>query len=267
VTLAVDDEDRKDASVTITSEALKVLPEADKQIAGRSLGGTLANLTAAAEDVSQWFRVIASVPREALGFVGRVFDRWRRMPPHRRSLPAPKLLLEAAAGYGAATEEDLKVRYERLLSSAIDSEAAPRVHPAFAEMIGQMTGAEARLLDFFDLGGYFASNDAFISALGFALDKHQLAVAMQNLERLGLVTSGSPVLVEPASANTPDLKRAVAQRLGEIHVEEVTEVALVDADGTSTGARMKQTSRHGLTALGQDFLSVVGRPGNPLDDQ
>lgn len=263
MTLVVGDEDRKSASATIAGEALKVVPEADKQMAGRSFGGALTNLGAALEDVTLWVRLIASVPRGATTFVAKVMDRWRSIPPGRRALPSPKLLLEAAASYGAVDEDDLKARYERLLYSAVDSDTAGRVHPAFVEIIGQMTGTEARLLDYFAIGGgYFNSTDALVSTLGFAIDEHQLVVGMQNLERLGLVASGSPARVEPESANTPNLKHAIALRLGEIHVEEVSDVALVDADGKSTGARMKLASRYKLTALGEDFLAVVGKPSD-----
>jgi hypothetical protein len=108
-------EDRKSETATIAGEALKVVPEADRQIVGRRLGGAIAKLAAAAEDVSQWVRIVASAPRQAVEFVTRGFDRWRRMPPERRALPSPKLLLEVAAGYATVNEDELKTGYEQLL--------------------------------------------------------------------------------------------------------------------------------------------------------
>jgi hypothetical protein len=253
------DDERKSASATIAGEALKVVPEADKQMAGRSFGGALTNLGAALEDVTLWVRLVASVPRGATTFVAKVIDRWRSIPSDRRALPSAKLLLEAAASYGAITDDDLKVRYERLLFSAVDSEAAPRVHPAFVEMIGQMTGAEVRLADHFPIGGYFESYQALTVALGFSIDHHHVEIGMRNLLRLGLITEVGPDLLEPSAAPDHAFLQRVAKLSGGIHVQEVIRVQTIDIGGRRTGTtRTTATVNYRLTALGADFLAVVG---------
>jgi hypothetical protein len=128
------------------------------------------------------------------------------------------------------------------------------------EMLGQMTGTEARLLDYFATGGYFESTTALIAALGFPIVENQLAIGLRNLERLGLVTSTSPATVQPASANTPDLKRSLARYWRAIHVEEKSEVQMSDLGDGITKALVSREALYRLTALGDDFLAVVGTP-------
>src|SRR6185295_5082359 len=97
-------EEGKDATTTIASEALRVVPESDKQMAGLEIGGALTNLGSVLYDVTLWARILAGVPRHAIGLVLRVAQRWRETPAARRVLPTPKLLLGAAAGYSATAE-------------------------------------------------------------------------------------------------------------------------------------------------------------------
>lgn len=102
--------DETTASAKITPEALKVIPDADKRMAGRSFGGAIANIGAVAEDVTLWARLIVSVPRQAGSLIARIVERWRRTPGDWPALPSPKLLLEAAADYSTTIDDDLKTR-------------------------------------------------------------------------------------------------------------------------------------------------------------
>lgn len=129
------------------------------------------------------------------------------------------------------------------------------VHPSFATITGEMTGAEARLFDFLAIGGYFPSYENLISALGFPLDHHRFGVAIQNLVRLGFVASNGPAKIEPPEAYTPALKQSLAQITGAIHIEESEDVVFGDGDT----ARVSSTSNFSLTALGKDFMAVVGK--------
>jgi hypothetical protein len=255
VALTLSDEDKKSASATIAGEALKVVPEADKQMAGRSFGGALTNFGATLENVTLWLRVITSIPGGAVGLGARLAQRWRSLPEGRRVTPPTKLLVEAATRYAVEDEDELRARYERLLASAMDSETSSRVHPAFVTMLGEMTATEAGLLDRFAIGGYFESFDALLSTLGFPLDEHGLEVGVRNLIRLGLVDTAGPARVEPLSADTPELKQELAQLDGGIHVEEARTVSFEDGDA----AYVTRRSHHRLTALGRDFLAVVGK--------
>jgi hypothetical protein len=257
VTLAVSDEDRKDATTTIASEAIRVLPEADKLMAGRKAGDALTNLAAAAADVTLWIRLLTSVPRNAAAFVARAAQSWRSLPVERRALPSPKLLLEAAAGYAAVDDDELKTRYERLLESALDVETAPRVHPAFPTILGEMTGVEARLLDYFTVGGSFESLDAFITALALPGDPHVVQVGLSNLVRLGLITleEGPPIKV---TAGLPAFD-GVTQHPGEILIGESIYLRLDEARNIDVSKPLiSMHAAYHLTPIGRDFLVVVG---------
>jgi hypothetical protein len=249
----VSDEDRKDATTTIASEAIRVLPEADKVMAGRKAGDAITNLAAAAADVTLWIRLVASVPRGVAAFVARAAQKWRALPAERRALPSPKLLLEAAAGYAAVDDEELKTRYERLLESALDVETAPRVHPAFPTMLGEMTGIEARLLELFAEGGYFESFEAVIAALNSPIDRRQLLVGLQNLDRLGLVSHVETMTTFP---NTAGARHNIAQAMGAVHVEE----RVPHRPDVNPGDKALLYQDHrALTSLGVDFLAAVGK--------
>lgn len=219
-------DDNDSVSAAIAKEALKVLPEKDKQLAGRSFGGALANLGAAAQDVTLWIRLAAAIPRGAIQLITRTAHQWRRLPPHRRVVPAPNLLLGAATGYATTTEDELRSLFANLLATAIDNGTAPAVHPSFVDVIKQLTPDEARLLAvlkhegvfFYDIHavsrGPIAGIPTGTSTIGLTdlferagcLDRARFEVAISNLQRQELAifehtgtavfTSGLPGFLE-----------------------------------------------------------------------
>jgi hypothetical protein len=251
------DDDQKSAGATVAGEALKVIPEADKQSAGRSFGGAIANLGAIAQDITQWARLITGLPRGAVGLVARLAQRWRSLPEERRVLPPPKLLIEAATRYAVEDEDELKARYERLLASAMDSETSSKVHPAFVNMLTEMTGVEARLLDHFIVGGSFGSLETFIKALALPADPHRVLVSLRNLVRLALIAvqEGPPLKVTAAAPVFGS-----TQGPEEIHIGETIYLFLDENRNIDASKPFIETSAaYRLTPLGRDFLAVVGK--------
>jgi hypothetical protein len=243
----------------VASDALKAVPADKKEIAGRSLGNTLVNLGAIAEDVTMWARVLVSVPRNAVGLVARVARKWREKPAQRRARISPKLLLEAAAGYATAIDDELKIRYERLLDSALDVESAPRVHPAFANILGEMTGLEARILDLIGTGGIFESYQELIDAIAVRTDARKIQVAFQNLSRTGLVTIVEGDLLKVA-AQEGAARRSMTAAGVEMHLYEERRVQIIGLpDGDATSVRAMVTVVYKITPLGRDFVAVVGQ--------
>jgi hypothetical protein len=256
-------EEPKGAGALVASEALRVLPENQKQIAGRGFGGALANIGAALEDVTLWVRVAAAIPRGAVQFLAKARAIWRRTPEDRRRPPNPELLLSAARGYASQEAEELREKYVRLLAAAVDSATAPLVHPAFANVLGQMTPVEARLFDRFRDGGHFRTYEALSKIAGVQLDAEGIELAMANLDRLGLVETWE-AKVEPPAALDPEFKAQIVARGGVIIVEEESTYVVDPNDEENGIAYVTRYVRKMRTPLGQAFDRVCGPPRNPF---
>jgi hypothetical protein len=176
----------------IAKEVSDVIPETDKRIAGRAFGDALVNVGEALQDVTSWVRVVAAVPRATVGFVGRVFRKWRAVPKGQRAPLPPKLLLGAASGYAGTADSHLRDCFERLVESAIDSRSASLVHPSFVSSLNQMSGLDARFMQLLKSGGIFQSNEEFRQRLGAPPDT-SLIVTIDVLGRLGYVERIGPV--------------------------------------------------------------------------
>lgn len=62
--------------------------------------------------------------------------------------PSPSVVAPALQGLGFSSDEpSLKEMYLKLIASAMDGRAAKKAHPAFAEIIKQLTAEEATILD------------------------------------------------------------------------------------------------------------------------
>ncbi len=69
------------------------------------------------------------------------------IPEEKRISPAPYVAVPALQAIGYSLEsEELREMYANLLASAMNSDTANKVHPAFVEIIKQQTPSEARLL-------------------------------------------------------------------------------------------------------------------------
>ena len=139
-------DDPKSATALIAREVADVVPRENKQVAGRAFGAAFVNAGEALRDVTALIANVVALPRVAAGFAFRIIDKWRRVPAGRRNPIPPQLLLEASAGYAAATDDELRDSFERLVTAAMDWETASSVHPSFASSLSQMTPLDARLM-------------------------------------------------------------------------------------------------------------------------
>jgi hypothetical protein len=79
-----------------------------------------------------------------------IAERMRDIPPER--VQTPPLLIAGpvlSALPFTAHDEELRTMFENLLVTSMDSATAEQAHPAFAEVIRQMTSDEARILRIF----------------------------------------------------------------------------------------------------------------------
>jgi hypothetical protein len=98
---------------------------------------------------------LKNLPEVATRVPGTLRDLGERMtaiPGARRRAPAISFAAQALAGsvrYGSTLRE----RYLNLLAASMDSNKAARVHPAFLEVLRQLTADEARIISQFQHDG------------------------------------------------------------------------------------------------------------------
>jgi hypothetical protein len=98
---------------------------------------------------------LKNLPEVATRVPGTLRDLGERMtaiPGARRRAPALSFAAQALAGsvrYGSTLRE----RYLNLLAASMDSNKAARVHPAFLEVLRQLTADEARIISQFQHDG------------------------------------------------------------------------------------------------------------------
>ena len=141
-------EREKVANAVGAIRALMVRPRADGGN-GTALGGGL--------------QVVARLAMSPLGFVPQAAarvpnllrelgERRRAIPERRRLAPNPVLTAQILSG-SLRADEVLRERYLNLLAASMDSATARRVHPAFLEILRQITPDEARIFSLFDTDG------------------------------------------------------------------------------------------------------------------
>lgn len=149
----------------------------------------------------------------------RVAEKLKGVPPERIRTPEPNVVgpaLQALRYTGH--QESLRELYANLLATALDADTAPQAHPAFVDMIKNMSPDEARIMRLFAGGSWFPVIDVriyFKGQEGYQVimrsfseigQKSECAFPamtpsyIDNLSRLGLVESpgalglGSPYL-------------------------------------------------------------------------
>lgn len=130
-----------------------------------------------------------------------LYTSFSKTPKEKRILPDPTIIcpvLENVAN--SFTKENLVQLYSNLLSAAINKDTAEKVHPAFINIISQMTPLDAKLFSrltnpfFLAICNTYTEKATTIKSLqNIYLDDEYtevdttLSVSMNNLERLGLV--------------------------------------------------------------------------------
>jgi hypothetical protein len=114
------------------------------------VGGTLEDIT----------RLLVRPVQAAIAGANHVFDqialsvaeRLDSIPPGRRIQPAANIAGPAMeAARFAASNPTLREMYAKLLATAMDADTARYAHPAFVDIISQLTPDEARLVSTFHL--------------------------------------------------------------------------------------------------------------------
>ena len=81
-------------------------------------------------------------------FRNDIEEATKDIPPNALTEPRASVVAPTLQGLAFAHEEsDLKAMYLNLLSTAMDARKADNAHPAYAEIIRQLTSEEARLLN------------------------------------------------------------------------------------------------------------------------
>jgi hypothetical protein len=193
----------------------------------------------------------------------RVAEKLKFTPPEDIQPPKPNIagpVLDALRYSGH--EPTLRELYANLLAASLDKQTATIAHPAFVEVIKQLSPDEARLMKLFAVDRPFpiitvrAESDegkggkdilARVSLLG--LEAHcqhpELTPAyLDNLSRLGLIEI--PPMVAYTDANVYKA------------LEEHRQVVATRAQIDSTPQRKSSVSRHGafVTQLGRHFISA-----------
>jgi len=190
-------EEPKSATGLIVQQVAAIVPQSDKNSAGRDIGKALKNVGSIARDLSDLLAGVVSIPRRASEFMVRALSKFRQIPDERRRTPSPKLLLEAAQGYAHTDDNDLRTCFERLVDSAMDTKTAALVHPSFVVSLNQMSGTDARFMRLLGAGAKFIGFAAFYEALGIA-SLASMVVTMDVLTRLGYMTKIGPASLGPA---------------------------------------------------------------------
>lgn len=97
----------------------------------------------------------------------RVAEKLKGVPPNRIQTPEPHVVgpaLEALRYTGH--EESLRELYANLLATSLDAETARQAHPAFVDMIKNMSPDEARIMRLFAIRDAFPIVDVHFYAKG-----------------------------------------------------------------------------------------------------
>lgn len=199
--------------------------------------------------------------------------RLAKVPPERIVTPRPTLAGPAieALRY-AGHEESLRDLYANLLATSMDAETAHSAHPAFVEILGQLTPDEAKLLRhiatapivtlvFIDLLARIKPDEDArprgkaevlrrFSTLGEQADcafADLTPTYLDNLERLGIVEleSGRWYTAEQAEAAYADLEQH----------PRVRELSATVEGGDLDGPEIRKGIIH-VSALGRQFINA-----------
>lgn len=134
-------------------------------------------------------------------------ERLRHVPEDRKTSPRPAVAMKSLEGLLLVKDEpELRKMYLNLLAASMDAETAENAHPAFVEVLGQLTPDEARILKLFARQTSFSlirirDEESTAPGVGkdvlrhFSLLGHDagcdhlgmVEVYLENLQRLGVI--------------------------------------------------------------------------------
>ncbi|HVR63548.1 MAG TPA: DUF4393 domain-containing protein [Polyangia bacterium] len=235
-------EREKVANATRAIRALMVRPRADGG-GQTALGGGL--------------QVVARLAMSPLGFVPQAAarvpgilrelgERRRAIPEGRRQAGNPVLIAQLLSA-SLRADEVLRERYLNLLAASMDSASSRSVHPAFLEVLRQITPDEARIFSLFDtdgpypiitvqarrkFGGYTRVELRNFSLLGEkagAAFPDRTPMYLDNLVRLGLCEMRAARVSEDARIFIPvEAHPRVKETLAQIAAHHPVELGATD---------------------------------------
>jgi len=204
--------------------AVEVFEGIKESEAGKELESLLANCFKILNLVP--FGVVWTMERVKTYLKNELPERLSHVPPERLIGPDPVILIPSAFGLRiSGHNEELREMFAKLLATSMDSDTAHKAHPAFAEIIRQMTPDEARLIKYLITDNYHPTvslssadpsypneKQRFIvrhfSVLGYksGCTKPELAPTyLSNLARLGLIEIWEMRYVSPETEYDPIL--------------------------------------------------------------
>lgn len=128
-----------------------------------------------------------------------LYDSFSKTPNEKRVLPDPTIicpLLENVAN--SFNKEDIVKLYSNLLSAATNKDTVEKVHPAFVNIISQMTPLDAKLFNRLNNPFYLAICNSYTEKSSKQLQdiflddefteiRADVSLSINNLERLGLI--------------------------------------------------------------------------------
>lgn len=236
-------------------------------------------LQPAAKEIGKGLEIVARAVHSALlplevfiwgmdqikGFVQtQVAEKLRDVPPENIQPPAPHVAVPAieALRYTGA-DRDLSELYANLLASSMDRTTAARAHPAFVDMIKNMSPDEARLMRYLAVSGavpivevrsFSKADKSYRIVIRYATTlathagcEHRglLGAYLDNLERLGLIEID----------RTNQLADTAAYSEVEEHPEVKGVLATIEKESPErTGHIVKMSLR--VTSLGRQFIDA-----------
>lgn len=135
-------------NATRTIRDLVLRPGRDLSVGGTFSGGLSALSLLASGPLRQVPEIAARLP----GALRELGERVTAIPGARRRPPALAFAAQALAG-SVRHDATLRERYLNLLAAAMDEQTSARVHPAFLEVLRQLTADEVRLVSQFQHDG------------------------------------------------------------------------------------------------------------------
>jgi hypothetical protein len=262
-------------SATRAIRDLMVRPGREVQLGGDARVG--AGLQMLAQIALAPLRFVPDVAARLPGTLRELGDRVAAIPGDQRRAPAVAFTAQALAG-GLRSAPALRERYLNLLAAAIDGARADRVHPAFLDVLRQMTADEARIVSLFQhdgpypvltvqsrykMGGAISTELRNFSLLGEAAGcehPERAPLYIDNLCRLG-ITELRPTRL----SDDTRVFRAVEE-----HPEVMAAIARIGARpsslGRATDSIVPDVQRRSLfiTAFGRQFYEACEyRPEPP----
>ena len=221
---------------------------------------------------------LKNLPEVATRVPGTLRDLGERMtaiPSARRRAPTISFAAQALAG-SVRFGSTLRERYLNLLAASMDSDKAARVHPAFLEVLRQLTADEARIISLFQHDGPYPivtvgarykfgerlstelRNFTLLGTQAACEYPERVSLYIDNLCRLGLVELRPTRVADDtrsfrALEEHPEVKAAVARI--ESRAPALDSGNPQSADDDRVVAEIRRQALH-VTAFGRQFYEA-----------